>query len=54
MRCLVAILAVLAIGIDRDAAADDIPVQFRYPPLQIADALPGGAHPIGGAANAFV
>ena len=48
-------LSIFSLSISSWAADKvDINVQSRYSPLQFTDAAPGGAHPIGGPAHAFV
>lgn len=56
VACCVAAFALLSggLGAANTAQALEINVQSRYSPLQFTDAAPGGAHPIGGPAMAFV
>ena len=54
LKCLVATVIFAASSSSWAADSVDINVQSRYSPLQFTDAAPGGAHPIGGPAHAFV
>ena len=54
MKIRYSLTLICAIFGSTHVSAEELSIQSRFPPLQFNGSTPGGAHPVGGAANNFV